>query len=125
MELPENDATPNMKTLSECINTAVKKGYTENFKVTGKGLVTENEETSYLPENVAISDFHRFEGYSDPQDNAILYIIQTEDGKKGTLIDSYGAYADAKISNFIKQVEDIQKKSPDRTKSWFSFLKAS
>lgn len=125
MESNKDDSTPNMKTLSECINKAVAKGYTENFKVTGKGLITENEETSFLPENVAISDFHRFEGYSDPQDNAILYIIQTENGTKGTLIDSYGAYADAKISNFIKQVEDIHKKSPDRTKSWFNFLKAS
>jgi hypothetical protein len=125
MESAENDATQNMKTLSECINKAVQKGYTENFKVTGKGLITENEENSYSPENVAISDFHRFEGYSDPQDNAILYIIQTEDGKKGMLIDSYGTYADAKIGSFIKQVEDIQKKLPDRTKSWLNFLKAS
>ena len=125
MEPTKNDATPNMKTLSECIDKAVQKGYTENFKVTGKGLITENEENSYLPENVAISDFHRFEGYTDPQDSAILYIIQTEDGKKGTLVDSYGAYADAKIGDFIKQVEDIQKKLPDRTKSWLDFLKAS
>ncbi len=125
MESTENDATQNMKTLSECINKAVQKGYTENFKVTGKGLTTEDEENSYLPENVAISDFHRFEGYSDPQDNAILYIIQTDDGTKGVLIDSYGTYADAKIGSFIKQVAEIQKKLPDRTKSWLNFLKAS
>ncbi len=125
MDPIENDSTPEMKTLSECINKAVAKGYTENFKVTGKGLVLENDEKCYLPDSVAISDFERFEGYSDPQDNAILYIIQTEDGTKGTLIDSYGAYADATISKFIKQVEDIQKKSPDRTKSWFNFLKSS
>jgi hypothetical protein len=43
-------------------------------------------------------------------DNAILYLIETNDNVKGTLIDSYGAYADAKLSKFVREVEDIQKK---------------
>jgi hypothetical protein len=43
-------------------------------------------------------------------DNAILYLVETNDNVKGTLIDSYGAYADAKLSKFIREVEDIQKK---------------
>ncbi len=123
MENAQDDATLQMKTLSECLNQAVKDGYKEDFKMKGNGLVTEKEETVYHPENIAISNFFRFEGYSDPQDSAILYLIHTEDGKKGTLIDAYGAYADAKLSNFIRQVEDIQKK-PENKNAWFSFLNA-
>lgn len=104
----KNDATQKMATLSECVNKSVEKGYTENFKVVGRGLTTDKEEIFYRPEQVKISNFYRFEGYSDPQDNAILYLIETRDEKKGILIDAYGAYADAKLSRFIHDVEDIQ-----------------
>jgi hypothetical protein len=39
--------------------------------------------------------------------------LETHDGKKGTLIDAYGPEADSKISDFIRQVEDIQKKDKE------------
>jgi hypothetical protein len=113
MEATENDATQKMQTLSECVNDAVKKGYKENFNVSGKKLVTEKETASFSPKHVAIRSFYRFEGYSDPQDNSILYLIETDNGKKGTLIDAYGVDANEEISNFIKLVEDIQKKTSD------------
>jgi hypothetical protein len=117
------DATQNMITLSERINLAIKHGYSENFKMVGRGLSSGDEKTIYTPEDITISNFYRFEGYSDPMDNSILYIIETNDGKKGTLVDAYGAYADAKVSNFIREVEDIQKKKPKVEKKWFDIFK--
>lgn len=110
----KDDGTQKMNTLSACINDAVKKGYTENFKISEKKMMTENKKSSFNAEEVSIDSFYRFEGYSDPEDNAVLYLLQTEDGKKGTLIDAYGTYADANISKFIKEVEEIQKKTPKR-----------
>jgi hypothetical protein len=107
----KNESSEGMNTLSECINDAVKKGYKENFKISGNKMQTEDKKSSYRAENTVISDFYRFEGNSDPQDNAVLYLIKTEDGKKGILIDAYGAYADENISNFIGEVDEIQKKS--------------
>jgi hypothetical protein len=107
----KHDATQKMRTLSECTTEALERGYTENFKVDTKGLTTAAGKDFYRPEQVSITNFYRFEGYSDPQDNSILYFIVTSDGKKGTLIDVYGAEADVKISNFIREVEDIQKKN--------------
>lgn len=107
-----NDSTVQMQTLSEATSKAVEKGFTETFKVVGKGLTTEAEEKFYGPEDVRIENFHRFEGYSDPAENMILYLIETSDNVKGTLIDAYGAYADAKLSKFIRDVEDIQKETP-------------
>ena len=109
-----DDSTVQMQTLSEASNKALEKGYKESFKVVGKGLTTETQEKFYTPEEVKIVNFFRFEGYSDPMDNAILYIIETTDGVKGTLIDAYGAYADAKLSKFIHDVENIQKKGPNK-----------
>ena len=106
-----NDSTQKMKTLSESVNEAIGKGYTENFKVITKGLATQDELSIYSPNQISIPNFYRFEGYSDPMDNSILYLIETNDGKKGTLTDIYGAEADVKISNFVREVEDITKKN--------------
>lgn len=98
-----------MTTLSECLTNALEHGYTENFKVIAKGLATEDETCLYIPQDIEIPNFYRFEGASDPQDNAILYLIKTHDGRKGTLIDAYGVDADTVLSNFIRQVLVIQK----------------
>ncbi len=101
-----------MSTLSSRVNKAVVDGYTESFKVEGKGLTGSStaDQKFYGPSEVKIENFYRFEGYSDPSDNAILYLIETADGRKGTLIDSYGAAADNKLAEYVKEVEEIQKK---------------
>jgi hypothetical protein len=108
-----NDSTQKMATLSEAITHAVKDGYTVDFKFENGMLSTVTHEGRYNPSDVRIPNFYRFEGYSDPQDNAILYVIETNDGKKGTLVDAYGAYSDAKLSKFIKAVTDIKKKDQE------------
>lgn len=109
MKKDEQNATLQMPTLLEITNKAIQDGYTENFKVVSEGLTSGKEEKFYTPQEVSIANFHRFEGYSNPEDNAVIYFIETNDGLKGLLIDAYGAYADAKQSNFIHDVEDMQK----------------
>lgn len=99
-----------MKTLASVLNKKVQDGYTENFKVTEEGLQSLETERIYKPEDVHIKNFFRFEGASDPSESAILYVIETGDGAKGTLMDAYGMYADPDIDQFIKEVEDISKK---------------
>jgi hypothetical protein len=106
----KTSATEKMTTLNQAIDNAVKRGYSENFKLATRGLTTETEDKFYTAQEVRIDDFHRFEGYSDPEDNSILYLIETADGKRGLLIDAYGAYADARVSKFVTAVEEIQKK---------------
>lgn len=99
-----------MNTLTQCVNKMMKDGYVDSFKVSSKGLLDQSNDTTYQPEQVSIINFYRFEGQSDPGDNAILYVIETSDGRKGTLIDAYGPYSDAAVNTFMQSVEDIQKK---------------
>jgi hypothetical protein len=99
-----------MKTLASCLNKIVKDGYEENFKVTDDGLQSLETGKIYKPDQVHIVNFFRFEGASDPSDSAILYVIESSDGAKGSLTDAYGMYADAEIDKFIKEVENISKK---------------
>jgi hypothetical protein len=104
------DEIPWMKDLASCTNQMKSEGYKEDFQVNDKILMTTfDSEKSFTPDEVSIVSFYRFEGVSDPGDNTILYVIETNDGTKGTLVDGYGAYADENVAKFIVEVERIQK----------------
>lgn len=111
MIVNENNTLPYMKSMATCLNKVVSDGYTEDFKITQNGLEALQHHKIYQPDEINIINFFRFEGPSDPDDNAILYVIEARDGTKGTLTDAYGIYMDADVSDFIKHVESIQKKS--------------
>ena len=100
-----------MKSLATCLTKMVAEGYTEDFQITEQGLLSLHKHSRYKPEQIQVVNFFRFEGQSDPDDNAILYVIETNDGTKGTLIDAYGVYNDPNVSKFMKDVETIKKKS--------------
>jgi hypothetical protein len=105
----QTQEVPWMKSLSSCSNKMKEDGFKEDFLVTKQGLSSYSDSTIYKPEQVKIINFYRFEGVSDPGDNSILYVIETDDGRKGTLVDAYGAYSDSDVSKFIVEVEEIQK----------------
>jgi len=108
----ENTASKEeMKTLASTLNKLVLEGFTEDFKASEMGLLSLKGEHRYSPQEVHVVDFFRFEGDSDPADSSILYVIETNDGTKGTLSDAYGPYADPNVTKFMKQVEDITKKT--------------
>jgi hypothetical protein len=109
-------ANNGMSTLLDCLNHAVKKGYIENFQIINNCLSVHDDRLYYYPSDVVIKNFYRFEGQSDPQDSSILYLIETCDGRKGTMIDAYGVYADSKLSKFMRDVEIIQK--VQKNKKW-------
>lgn len=108
--MQQNSQTSDMKTLSSCIHKLETDGYTGNFKIEENKLISLDSEKKFKPEQVHINNFYRFEGASDPDENSILYAIETDNGEKGTLTDAYGTYADPNVGKFIKQVEDIAKK---------------
>ncbi len=104
-------SAPYMKSLSSCLNKVVNDGYTVDFKVIEEGLKALQTEKVFKAEEVNVVNFFRFEGQSDPDDMSILYVIETTDGTKGTLVDAYGPYADANVNNFMLEVENMHKKT--------------
>lgn len=108
--IENNDQIPHMKSLAACLNKMVLDGYDDDFKINDTGLKSLKTNKVYNPEEIHISNFFRFEGQSDPNDNTILYVIETEDGAKGTVVDAYGPYADTKLTEFLNKVEDFNKK---------------
>ena len=99
-----------MKTLSACTKMLEDKGYKTPFLVSKEGIKSVSSDRMYKPNQVRIVDFYRFEGDSDPEDNAIIYALEAISGERGLLIDAYGSEGDINISNFIVAIEDIHKK---------------
>lgn len=105
-----NDRMTFMTDLDKCLNFLEEKGYTDQFRVEKKNLVSlKDSKKKYKPKDVQAVNFYRFEGISDPDDMSILYAIETCDGTKGTLIDAYGRYSDEDTGAFMQEV-DISKK---------------
>src|SRR4051812_31091965 len=111
MIVNENNSMPYMKSLATCLNHMVNDGYTEDFRITERGLESLRNHSNYSPHQIHVANFYRFEGESDPDDNAILYIIETNDGTKGTLVDAYGTYNDTRVTRFMQDVDIIKKKA--------------
>jgi hypothetical protein len=98
-----------MMTLSSCIASAEKKGFTSQFKVNELGILSLATQKLYTPEQVSIAHFYRFEGDSNPDDCSILYALEMLNCERGTLVDAYGVSNDPMITEFMSKVKRIHK----------------
>src|SRR6476619_5017023 len=101
---------PFMKCLASCLSRMVSEGYTENFSITEEGMNSQHSHNHFQPGEIQVVNSYCFEAQSGPNDNAILYVIETSDGTKGTLKDAGGNSGSSNVSRFMKDVETIQKK---------------
>lgn len=108
-----NDRTTYMTELDKCLKDLQLQGFKDDYKLENGKLKCLTTGKIFLPQDVKAVDFYRFEGISNPDDMAILFAIETKDGRKGTLIDAYGYYADSEIGQFMQSVE-IHKKTTDK-----------
>ncbi|MFM6954168.1 MAG: phosphoribosylpyrophosphate synthetase [Sphingobacteriaceae bacterium] len=94
------------KTLSQVVNELVKTGYTTEFVYERNSVYCEEEEGKCFlsPQDLVITQIYRFEGMTDPSDSAVVYALESSRGKKGLLIDAYGAYADEHKVAFLKNI---------------------
>ena len=87
-----------------------KEGYTEEYLITeDKQMRAMDGKETYTPDQVRIVNFFRFEGESNPDDMSILYVLETDNGHKGTLTDAFGTYSDDTVESFMKQVKSMGK----------------
>jgi len=89
-------------------------GFTNRFIVRKKNALfcPENKNT-YSPSDLKLLASLRTEGESDPDDMAVVYAIEADDGTRGTLTDAFGLYADPKVGEFMKNIPDERKKTDD------------
>lgn len=77
--------------LSVAIQDLQDQGFTDDFNLVAEGIESKNLKKKWKAGELNVVKFYRFEGMTDPGDNTILYLIETNDGRKGLLVDVYGA----------------------------------
>lgn len=91
-------------TLVETLEKLRKEGYTEDFNIRFDSLIC--GEVCLLPSQFEVDQTFRFEGNTNPSDEAILYAISSTDGKmKGVLVNSYGTYADEMTKELVDKLK--------------------
>src|SRR5690606_26006661 len=80
-----------------------KEGYTTDFNLKNSCIICAGNTMEIYPEDFVVDRHYRFEGATDPGDEAILYAISSEKHKlKGILVNGYGLYSDDMSNEMIK-----------------------
>ena len=96
-----------MTTLSEVLNNLKAEGYTTDFNLTANCLVCQGNALQLHPEDFLVDRHYRFEGNTDPGDEAIVYAISSDKYSiKGTLVNGYGIYSDAMSDKMMAALQD-------------------
>jgi hypothetical protein len=89
-------------TVSAALKGLKERGFTKDFNLQENCIVC--KEDKYNPEDFEIVEVYRYEGDSDPDDQAVVYAIKSSNGDKGVLVNSYGIYADEMSAEMAKKL---------------------
>jgi hypothetical protein len=89
-------------TVTEAIDQLKKQGFNLDFNLKGNLLTC--GETDYPDNEFEIVDLYRYEGPSDPADEATVYALASESGIKGILVSGYGISTDDASTETLKQL---------------------
>ena len=93
-------------TLSETINALRSQGYTEDFNLRQNCLECRNGAFRVFAGEFKVDQYFRFEGASNPDDEAILYAISSDSNHlKGLLVNGYGIYSEPLTDEMLEQLE--------------------
>lgn len=99
-------STKEDSTLSETINALRKEGYTEDFNLKENCIEASGGQYKMSHQEFKIDNFYRFEGETDPSDEAILYAISSDKYHlKGVLVNGYGVSSDPLTDEMIKKLK--------------------
>jgi quercetin dioxygenase-like cupin family protein len=93
-----------MATLASIIARLEGQGFSAHFGVVGNRLRVFGRGETFEAHEVTIREHWRLEGASDPDDMAIVYAIESQNGVRGSLVDAFGVYSDPRVSAFLRDV---------------------
>jgi len=96
-------------TISEAINKFRQQGFLIDFNLESNCIVCDN--TKFRSEEFEIVDMYRYEGNSDPADEATVYAIESKTGLKGLLVTGYGISTDSTTSEMLRKLHYRKKTS--------------
>jgi hypothetical protein len=91
-------------TVTEAVNDLKRRGYTIDFNVESDRIVCHQTSIALRPEEFEIVEVHRYEGNSNPDDEEVVYAIESKHGHKGILVDAFGIYSDSVSSEMLEKL---------------------
>ncbi|CAN5442598.1 hypothetical protein BH11BAC5_BH11BAC5_47060 [soil metagenome] len=96
-----------MTTLSEITNLLKERGYTIDFNLKENCLECGGNLLKIFPGEFMVDKHYRFEGPSDPGDEAIVYAISSPKyNLKGVLVNGYGISSESITDEMIKALDE-------------------
>lgn len=92
----------NYETVSEATTALKKRGFTLDFNLSENCIVC--NEDKFNPEDFEITEVYRFEGNTDPADEAVVYAIESNRGHKGVLVSGYGISAEGMSAEMARKL---------------------
>ena len=89
----------NYQTVSQAVNELIKRGYKFDFNLDDNLALFDNG--TWDPADFEITEVHRYEGESDPGDEAVVYAIESKKGIKGILVSGFGASSGKRAQSLI------------------------
>jgi hypothetical protein len=91
------------ETVSEAVEGLKQRGYSLDFNLGENCLICHGDRFNI--DDFEIAEFHRFEGDSDPGDEAVVYGIHSRFGKDGVLVTGYGISAEGMSAEMAKKLQ--------------------
>lgn|ERR1017187_7239909 len=91
-------------TVAEAINGLKQRGYTIDFNLEVNCITCPKTPLSLKPAEFEITEVYRFEGDSDPADEAVVYAIESRHGQKGVLVNGFGISAEAAGEEMVEKL---------------------
>lgn len=89
-------------TVSAAVQGLKKRGFTTDFNLEDNCLIC--HDSRFNIDDFEIVEYYRFEGESDPGDEAIVYAIESNKGQKGVLVNGYGPTSDPLTAEMAKKL---------------------
>jgi hypothetical protein len=89
-------------TVTEAVNKLRAQGFTTDFNLAENCIICDSQK--FDPNDFEIIDVYRYEGNSDPADEAAVYAIQSNTGLKGVLVAGYGPSSDSMSNEMLEKL---------------------
>jgi hypothetical protein len=96
-----------MENLAQAVERLTAAGYEDAFRAEGTGLRALRTGRVHEPELLTIDEVVRFEGATDPDEEAVVFALKSEGNEtRGTYVVSYGIYMDPLDAVMVRRLAD-------------------
>jgi hypothetical protein len=94
-------------TVSKALEELKEKGYTVDYNIQESKIINS-------PNDFEIQHIYRYEGQSDPGDEATVFGIKSSTGEKGVFVAGLNAYADSSAAMVLNDLATKGKSAPNK-----------